>query len=194
VPLLMPLNVPNLLTLFRIALVPLMVVAFYLPYRGMNVIAASLFVAGALTDWLDGWIARRYSQTSAFGACLDPVADKLAVVVALFLIVQADPTPLMAIVCAIIVSREVTISALREWMAVIGQRMKVGVATLGKIKTIVQMVAISVLLFQHPSYPLLRLPLYEVGRWLLIAAAVLTLWSAALYVRAAWPTLRDSSR
>jgi len=194
VPLLMPLNVPNLLTLFRIALVPLMVVAFYLPYRGMNVIAASLFVAGALTDWLDGWIARRYSQTSAFGAFLDPVADKLAVVVALFLIVQADPTPLMAIVCAIIVSREVTISALREWMAVIGQRMKVGVATLGKIKTIVQMVAISVLLFQHPSYPLLRLPLYEVGRWLLIAAAVLTLWSAALYVRAAWPTLRDSSR
>jgi CDP-diacylglycerol--glycerol-3-phosphate 3-phosphatidyltransferase len=190
----MPLNLPNLLTLFRIALVPLMVVAFYLPYRGMNLIAAGMFVAGALTDWLDGWIARRYSQTSAFGAFLDPVADKLAVVVALFLIVQADPTPLMAIVCAIIVGREVTISALREWMAVIGQRMKVGVATLGKVKTIVQMVAISVLLFQHPSYPLLRLPLYEIGRWLLVAAAVLTLWSAILYLRAAWPTLRDSSR
>jgi CDP-diacylglycerol--glycerol-3-phosphate 3-phosphatidyltransferase len=187
----MPLNLPNLLTLFRIALVPLMVVAFYLPYRGMNLLAATLFVAGALTDWLDGWIARRWSLTSAFGAFLDPVADKIAVVVALFLIVQADPTPLMAIVAAIIVGREVTISALREWMAEIGQRMRVGVATLGKVKTIVQMVAISVLLFQHPNFPLLPLPLYELGRWLLVAAAVLTLWSAVLYLRVAWPLLRD---
>jgi CDP-diacylglycerol--glycerol-3-phosphate 3-phosphatidyltransferase len=187
----MPLNLPNLLTLFRIALVPLMVVAFYLPYQGMNLLAAGLFVAGAVTDWLDGWIARRYALTSAFGAFLDPVADKIAVVVALFLIVQADPTPLMAIVAAIIVGREVTISALREWMAEIGQRMRVGVAALGKIKTIVQMVAISVLLFQHPNFPLLPLPLYEFGRWLLVAAAVLTLWSAVLYLRAAWPLLRD---
>jgi CDP-diacylglycerol--glycerol-3-phosphate 3-phosphatidyltransferase len=187
----MPLNVPNLLTLFRIALVPLMVAAFYLPYPGMNLLAASLFVAGALTDWLDGWIARRYGLTSAFGEFLDPVADKIAVVVALFLIVQADPTPLMAIVAAIIVGREVTISALREWMAVIGERVKVGVAMIGKVKTIVQMVAISVLLFQHPRFPLLPLPLYEIGRWLLIGAAVLTLWSAAQYLAAAWPLMRD---
>ncbi len=187
----MPLNVPNLLTLFRIALVPLMVAAFYLPFPGMNLLAASLFVAGALTDWLDGWIARRYGLTSAFGEFLDPVADKIAVVVALFLIVQADPTPLMAIVGAIIVGREVTISALREWMAVIGERVKVGVATIGKVKTIVQMVAISVLLFQHPRFPLLALPLYEIGRWLLIAAAVLTLWSAAQYLAAAWPLMRE---
>jgi CDP-diacylglycerol--glycerol-3-phosphate 3-phosphatidyltransferase len=188
----MPLNLPNLLTWFRIALVPLMVVAFYLPYRGMNLLAASLFVAGALTDWLDGYLARRFQQTSAFGAFLDPVADKISVVVALFLIVQADPTPLMAIVAAIIVGREVTISALREWMAGLGQRVKVGVATLGKVKTIVQMVAISVLLFQHPSFPLLPLPLYELGRWLLIVAAVLTLWSAVVYLRAAWPLVRDA--
>jgi CDP-diacylglycerol--glycerol-3-phosphate 3-phosphatidyltransferase len=186
----MPLNLPNLLTLFRIALVPLMVVAFYLPYPAMNLLAASLFVAGALTDWADGWIARRWGLESDFGAFLDPVADKLAVVVALFLIVQADPTPLMAVVAAIIVGREVTISALREWMAEIGQRVKVGVATIGKVKTIVQMVAISVLLFQHPSFPLLALPLYEIGRWLLIAAAVLTLWSAAQYLSAAWPVIR----
>jgi CDP-diacylglycerol--glycerol-3-phosphate 3-phosphatidyltransferase len=97
----------------------------------------------------------------------------------------------MAIVAAIIVGREVTISALREWMAVIGERVKVGVATIGKIKTIVQMVAISVLLFQHPKFPLLPLPLYEIGRWLLIVAAVLTLWSAAQYLGAAWPLMRD---
>ncbi|MFN7550157.1 MAG: CDP-diacylglycerol--glycerol-3-phosphate 3-phosphatidyltransferase [Pseudomonadota bacterium] len=187
----MPLTIPNLLTLFRIALVPMMVVAFCLPYPGMNLLAASLFVAGALTDWLDGWIARRWGMTSAFGAFLDPVADKIAVVVALFLIVQADPTPLMAVVAAIIVGREVTISALREWMAAIGERMAVGVAAIGKIKTIVQMVAISVLLFQHPKFPLLALPLYETGRWLLVGAAVLTLWSAAQYLKAAWPLIRD---
>lgn len=187
-------NLPNTLTLFRIALVPLMVIAFFLPYRGTNLIAAAMFVVGALTDWLDGYLARRFGQTSAFGAFLDPVADKLSVVAALFLIVQADPSPVMSIVCAIIVGREVTISALREWMAEIGQGTRVGVAALGKIKTIVQMVAISVLLFQHPVNPLLRLPLYEVGRWLLIVAAGLTLWSAFLYLRAAWPTLRDSSK
>jgi CDP-diacylglycerol--glycerol-3-phosphate 3-phosphatidyltransferase len=190
----MQLNIPNVLTISRILMVPAMVIAFYLPYKGMNIVAAGLFVAGALTDWLDGWIARRLGQTSAFGAFLDPVADKLAVAVALFLIVQADPTPLMAVVAAIIVGREITISALREWMAEIGQRMRVGVAALGKVKTIVQMVAISVLLFQHPSNPLLGLPLYELGQWLLIAAAALTLWSAAAYLRAAWPLMRDASR
>src|SRR5688572_11196583 len=96
-------NVPNALTLFRIVLVPVMVVAFFLPYKGMNVVAAALFAAGAITDWLDGWIARRWGLTSKFGAFLDPVADKLTVTVALFLIVQADPQPLLAIVGAVIV-------------------------------------------------------------------------------------------
>ncbi len=190
----MQFNIPNVLTVSRILMVPAMVIAFYLPYKGMNVVAAGLFVAGALTDWLDGWVARRLGQTSAFGAFLDPVADKLAVAVALFLIVQADPTPLMAVVAAIIVGREITISALREWMAEIGQRMRVGVALLGKIKTIVQMVAISVLLFQHPSHPLVEFPLYALGQWLLIAAAALTLWSAVAYLQAAWPMMRDRSR
>ncbi len=186
-------NVPNVLTILRILTVPAMVIAFYLPYRGTNVLAAGLFVAGALTDWLDGWVARRLGQTSAFGAFLDPVADKLAVAVALFLIVQADPTPLMAMVAAIIVGREITISALREWMAEIGQRTRVGVAALGKVKTIVQMVAISILLFQHPANPLLNVPLYAVGQGLLVIAAVLTLWSAIAYLRAAWPSMRDSA-
>ena len=185
----MHLNVPNLLTLFRIVLVPIMVLAYYLPYKGTNVIAAGLFAAGAITDWLDGWIARRYGQMSAFGEFLDPVADKLTVTVALFLIVQTDPTPLMAIVAAIIVGREITISALREWMAVIGERVRVRVHVLGKVKTILQMIAIVILFYRHDF---VGLRLYRVGQGLLILSAVLTLWSAATYLRAAWPLLRGA--
>ena len=184
----MRLNVPNILTLFRILLVPIMVIAFFLPYRGTNVIAAGVFALGALTDWLDGWIARRMGQTSAFGEFLDPVADKLSVTVALFLIIQADPSPFLAIVAAIIVGREITISALREWMAEIGQRARVRVAGIGKFKTIVQMVAIIVLLYRHER---IGSPLYQLGEYLLIVAAALTIWSGAMYVRAAIPVLRD---
>ena len=184
----MQLNVPNILTLFRILLVPIMVIAFFLPYRGTNVIAAGVFALGALTDWLDGWIARRFGQTSAFGEFLDPVADKLSVTVALFLIIQADPSPFLAIVASVIVGREITISALREWMAEIGERARVRVAGIGKIKTIVQMVAIIVLLYRHER---IGSPLYQGGEWLLIVAAALTIWSGAMYVRAAIPVLRD---
>ena len=184
----MQLNLPTLLTLFRIALVPIMVIAFFLPYKGMNVVAAALFAAGAITDWLDGWIARRWGLTSKFGAFLDPVADKLTVTVALFLIVQADPQPLLAIVGAVIVGREITISALREWMAEVGARGRVRVAGLGKIKTIVQMVAIIVLLYRHER---IGSPLYQLGEWLLVAAAALTIWSGAIYVRAALPVMRQ---
>jgi CDP-diacylglycerol--glycerol-3-phosphate 3-phosphatidyltransferase len=184
----MPLNAPNVLTLFRILLVPLMVLAFYWPAPLMHVVAGILFTLGALTDWLDGWWARRTGQTSAFGAFLDPVADKLAVTVALFLIVQADPTALMALTCAVIVGREITISALREWMAGIGEGAQVRVAGLGKVKTIVQMVAIVMLLVREP---LLGLPVYLLGQVLLGAAAVLTLWSGFAYLRAAWPHMRE---
>lgn len=187
----MPLNLPNLLTLFRIALIPVLVLVFYLPFAWTNFAAALVFAVGAITDWADGYIARRYGMFSAFGAFLDPVADKLAVAVALVIIVQAHPTVFMALIAAVIIGREITISALREWMAEIGQRATVRVAVIGKIKTIVQMVAISVLLFQHPKFPLLALPLYETGRWLLVGAAVLTLWSAAQYLKAAWPLIRD---
>ena len=183
----MKITLPIALTLFRIVLVPIMVIAFYLPYRGMNVIAAGLFAAGAITDWLDGWIARRWGMTSAFGEFLDPVADKVTVCVALFLIVQTDPTPLMAIVGAIIVGREITISALREWMADIGQRVRVRVAVMGKIKTILQMVAIIILLYRHDF---VGLPSYRVGQALLIAAAALTIWSGVSYLRTAWPIMK----
>lgn len=184
----MAITLPTWLTLLRIALVPVLVACLYLPMRGTNVIAAMLFVVIALTDWLDGWLARRYGLTSAFGAFLDPVADKLTVTVVLFLIVQQDPTPLMAILGAIIVGREISITALREWMATIGQSRRLRVATLGKFKTIVQMVALTLLLYQHDF---LGLPIYAIGRWLLIAAAALTLWSAFVYVRAAWPHMRE---
>ena len=184
----MRLTVPNLLTLFRIVLVPIMVIAFFLPYKGMNVIAAGLFAAGAITDWLDGWIARKWNLSSALGEFLDPVADKLTVTVALFLIVQADPQPLLAIVAAIIVGREITISALREWMAQLGERARVRVAGIGKIKTIAQMVAIILLLYRHEK---IGSPLYQLGTWLLIIAAVLTIYSAVLYLRAAFPVMRD---
>ncbi len=183
----MPFNLPILLTWFRIVLIPCMVVSYYLPYYSASIVAAALFAAGAITDWLDGYFARRWRQMTRFGAFLDPVADKLTVGTALFLIVQANPTPLMAIVGAIIVGREIAISALREWMADLGERGRVKVAGLGKIKTIVQMVAITILLYRHPF---VGLRLYNIGAALLIAAAVLTLWSGVAYVVAALPVMR----
>ena len=142
----MKLTVPTWLTLLRIVLIPVLVLVFYLPYSWTNFAAAFIFVLAAVTDWLDGWIARRYHLYSAFGAFLDPVADKLMVAVSLFLIVQDTPTMWMAIWAAVIVGREIAVSALREWMAELGQRATVKVAALGKIKTIVQMVALSCLL------------------------------------------------
>ena len=183
----LPLTLPTVLTLFRIALLPVMVIVFYAPFKGANVTAALIFLAAALTDWLDGYIARRYNMGSAFGAFLDPVADKLMVAVTLFLIVQENPTPLMAITSAVIVGREITISALREWMAQIGERAQIRVATLGKFKTIMQIIAIEVLLYQHD---LEGLRLFHVGESLLVVAAGLTIASALVYLRTAWPALR----
>ncbi len=168
----LPLTLPTILTLFRIALLPVMVIVFYAPFKGANVAAALIFLAAALTDWLDGYIARRYNMGSAFGAFLDPVADKLMVAVTLFLLVQENPTPLMAITSAVIVGREITISALREWMAQIGERAHVRVATLGKFKTVMQIIAIEVLLYQHD---LEGFRLFHVGESLLVVAAGLTI-------------------
>ena len=184
----MKLTIPTLLTLFRILLIPVLVVVFYLPYSWSNIVAALVFVVGAITDWLDGWIARRYGMYSAFGAFLDPVADKLAVAVALVLIVQHHHTVFMALIAAIIIGREITISALREWMAEIGQRAKVKVAAVGKLKTIVQMVALSMLLFREDLW---GIPVFLIGEGLLAIAAGLTLWSAIAYLRAAWPAMRQ---
>lgn len=195
----MRLTVPTMLTLLRIVLIPVLVLVFYLPYQWTNFASAAVFALAAFTDWLDGWIARRYHQYSAFGAFLDPVADKLMVAVALFLIVQGHPTPWMAFWAAVIVGREIAVSALREWMAEIGQRAMVKVAAIGKIKTVVQMLALLCLLYSvtpdKPPRPAAWLgePIFRIGDWLLAAAALLTLWSGYQYLRAAWPALKDDT-
>ena len=181
-------NVPNLLTLARILLIPLFAVAFYLPVSWAGLAAAALFGVASLTDWLDGYLARRWEQTSSFGAFLDPVADKLIVAVALIMLLQADPRVLMALPVAIIIGREITVSALREWMAGLGDSASVAVSIWGKIKTAVQMIAI-VLLLLGPE-PVLGLPTYAAGLAGLYFAAVLTLWSMCQYLRAAWPSMR----
>ena len=198
----MTLTVPTWLTLLRIVLIPVLVAVYYLPYGWTNFASAFVFVLAALTDWLDGWIARKYNQHSAFGAFLDPVADKLMVAVSLFLIVQGHHTIWMAIWAAIIVGREIAVSALREWMAEMGQRAKVKVATLGKFKTIVQMVALGCLLYSvtpNSALPVgtgiwMGKQVFIIGDWLLAIAAILTLWSGAHYLHAAWPTLREDER
>lgn len=184
----MAITLPTWLTLARIALIPVLVACYYLPMRGTNLLAALLFLVIALTDWLDGWLARRYRLTSRFGAFLDPVADKLTVAVVLFLLVQQNPTPWMAILASVIVGREISITALREWMATIGQQAMTRVAGVGKVKTIVQMTALTLLLYAHD---LVGLPIYRIGMVLLVLAAVLTLWSAWVYLRAAWPHMRE---
>lgn len=195
----MKLTIPTILTLLRIALIPVLVLVFYLPYRWTNFAAAGIFALAGVTDWLDGYIARRFEMNSAFGAFLDPVADKLMVAVALFLIVQGHPTPWMAIWAAIIVGREIAVSALREWMAEIGQRARVKVAWVGKFKTVVQMVALLCLLYSvTPERPQRPLPwmgelVFHVGDWLLAVAALLTLWSGLKYLRAAWPAMTNDA-
>ena len=184
----MRLTVPTILTLLRIVMIPVLVIVFYLDFRWTNIAAAAIFAFASLTDWADGWIARRYNQYSNFGAFLDPVADKLMVAVALMLTVQAHPTVWMALWAAVIIGREIAVSALREWMAEVGQRSKVKVATLGKVKTVVQMVALVMLLYQQDF---LGLPVFLIGEWLLAGAALLTLWSGYEYLRAAWPSLKE---
>lgn len=182
-------NIPNLLTLFRIVLIPIFVAVFYLPSTWAHIATASIFALAAFTDWLDGYLARRWEQVSPLGAFLDPVADKLMVAAALVLVVQADPTPWLAIAAVVIIGREITISALREWMAEIGARAQVAVSEIGKIKTATQMLAIFLLLVRDPFY---GLDIYTIGFVLLYVAVVLTLWSMTLYLMAAWPSLSDT--
>lgn len=180
------LNLPNLLTLARIALIPVFVVLFYLPVAWANVAATLVFMAAAFTDWLDGYLARRMRLTSALGAFLDPVADKLMVATALVLIVQHDPQFWLAVPALVIIGREITISALREWMAELGARAQVAVSQIGKIKTAAQMGSITLLLYRDSLW---QLPTYTIGMVLLYLAVVLTLWSMLIYLRAAWPAL-----
>lgn len=186
-----PYTIPNLLTTLRIVLIPAVVVLFYLPYPWANMACGLLFAVAGITDSIDGYLARKLGQVSPLGAFLDPVADKLIVATALVLIVSRDPAWYVTITAAIIIGREITISALREWMAEIGARHRVAVSSLGKFKTIVQIVGLSMLLFQQD---LLFLPIYDIGLVLTILAAVLTLWSMVAYLRAAWPDLRSHRR
>ena len=180
------LTLPTLLTWARIFAIPLVVGVFYLPIHTdtRNLLATVLFVVVAITDWLDGYVARRLQQTSQFGAFLDPVADKMIVSTALILLVQSDPRVIIATLAAIIIGREIAVSALREWMAELGNRHRVVVSGYGKLKTITQMTGLCCMLFEQP---LLGLPMYEIGVIFLILAAGLTIWSMFGYIRAAWP-------
>lgn len=182
-------NIPNSLTLSRITLIPLFVILFYLPVSWNERAACVVFVLAALTDALDGWLARHLQQISRLGAFLDPVADKLMVTVALILLVQRDPSPLLALPSAVIISREITVSALREWMAEIGKRARIAVSLPGKVKTHAQMLAIIFLIYRQD---LSFLPVYQIGLVLLYVAAGLTLWSMFRYLGAAWPSLNKS--
>ena len=179
-------TLPNILTLLRIIMIPVLVVVFYLPGRWMPLLCAAIFGLAALTDWLDGFLARRLKQQSVFGAFLDPVADKLMVAVALVLLVEANHNLFFTIPVAIIIGREIAISALREWMSEIGERATVAVSIIGKVKTTAQMVAILLLLYDAP---VIGFPTHQVGMVLLYMAAALTLWSMLIYIRAAWPVL-----
>lgn len=192
------LNIPNILTLARIALIPVfLVLAYWSPsewYGGeqventgvlvRNVILTLIFILAAVTDWFDGYLARTLNQTSAFGRFLDPVADKLMVAAALIVLVQQHPNVLMAFAAIVIISREITVSALREWMAELGARASVAVSTMGKYKTAFQMIAISVFLLNWQ-------PVEFYAYIILYFAVILTLWSMFIYLKAAWPYLKQ---
>ena len=180
-------NLPNTLTWTRIATIPLIVLLFYMPYPWADPAAGLLFAAAGITDSLDGYFARRLGQISRLGAFLDPVADKLIVAVALVLLVSKDARPLIVLTAAIIIGREITISALREWMAEIGARRTVAVSQFGKYKTILQITGLSLMLYR---WPLFGLPTYAFGVVLTEVAAGATLVSMVVYLRAAWPELR----
>jgi CDP-diacylglycerol--glycerol-3-phosphate 3-phosphatidyltransferase len=187
----MQMTVPTILTLLRIALVPVLVIVFYLPVSWSNVACMVIFVLAAVTDIADGAIARRTGQMSRFGAFLDPVADKIMVTTALVLLVQRQEAyqALFAIAAAVIIGREITISALREWMSEIGERALVNVSWIGKTKTVFQMTAIGFLLY-HEN--LGWIPVALIGELLLYTAAALTLWSMWSYLKSAWPAISSS--
>ena len=185
-------NLPNILTLLRILLIPVFVVVYYWPSEQSRWIAAAIFAIAAFTDWLDGYLARKMNLVSGFGAFLDPVADKLMVAAALVIIVDTysralvDWPALLATPAIVIVGREIVISALREWMAEIGKRTQVAVSMIGKVKTALQMLAIFLLIGTDPSDKLVW-----IGVGALYIAALLTLWSMIVYLRAAWPYLKE---
>lgn len=191
----MPLNIPNLLTLLRILLIPFFFVVYLIDADWSNQLATFIFVVAALTDWLDGYLARRLNQYTTFGAFLDPVADKLIVATALVLLATDEKVlnlvlsvPLFTASVAIIIGREIAISALREWMAELGKRASVAVSYIGKVKTALQLTAISLLIYQEP---IRGIPIFKLGEILLFIAAALTLYSMVVYLKAAWPVLTE---
>ena len=183
-------NLPNILTLFRIGLIPVFVLVFYLEFDWSNEAACIIFVVAAVTDWLDGFLARKLQQISRLGAFLDPVADKLMVAVVLVLLVERNPDILLTLPAAVIIGREIAVSALREWMAELGARSRVAVSVYGKIKTIAQMAALPLLIYHDALY---GVPVHRVGLVLLYIAAVLTLVSMCQYLVSAWPKLKENT-
>lgn len=182
----MKLTLPLLLTLLRVAAIPVVLVLFYVDIAYARQIAALIYGSAAITDWFDGYLARKWNQTSKFGAFLDPVADKLLVAVCLVMLLRAEPDGILALLAAVIIGREITISALREWMAELGSRAHVAVSWVGKVKTGFQMTAIGLMIWRIDT---LGLPIYTIGYLLLFIAAALTIWSMVVYLRAAWPLM-----
>jgi len=183
-------NIPNLITILRVLLIPIFILLFYMPFSWSYYAASGVFALASVTDWLDGYLARRLQQSTPFGAFLDPVADKLMVAVALVLLVEHHGSLWLTLPAAIIIGREIVISALREWMAELGARAHVAVSNLGKWKTAAQMVALIILLANPPQLTLW----VGIGYALLILAAGLTLWSMLQYLLAAWPHLSTTSQ
>ncbi len=183
-------NLPTWLTLLRIGLLPVIVVVFYLDYSWARPLSCIIFIVAGITDWLDGYLARLWGVESRFGAFLDPVADKLMVATVLILIVEFDSSPWLTIPAIVIIGREITISALREWMAEMGQRGKVAVGWMGKVKTTAQITALSMLLYLHDF---LGLPIYKIGMVALYVATVLTIWSMVTYMKAAFADANDNA-
>ncbi len=187
----MQLTLPTAITLFRVALIPLFVIVFYLPFGWANVAAAAIFAVASVSDWVDGYLARSMHQESSFGAFLDPVADKLMVVVIIVLLVQANPSIYVALPSVIIVAREISISALREWMAQLGSSATVKVSFIGKTKTVSQMFALGLMIY---SEPFMGLPIFDIGLVIYYLAAILTIVSMVIYLRAAWPIISQIVR
>ncbi len=185
----MKINLANTLTLIRFAAIPVIVYCFYSSMDFARTIAVIVFGLAAVTDLLDGYAARKLGQTSKFGEFLDPVADKLMVAILLVLLVQGDPRITVALVAVIIIGREITVSALREWMASIGARADVAVRWSGKVKTVLQMFGIAFMVYEHD---ILGIDIYNFGYILLLISAGMTLWSMIDYLRAAWPAIEKN--
>jgi CDP-diacylglycerol--glycerol-3-phosphate 3-phosphatidyltransferase len=188
----MELNIPNSLTVSRIVMVPILVLVFYLPFENHQLVASALFGLAAMTDWVDGYLARRLGQMTEFGAFLDPVADKLMVAVALVLLVEQHDTILFTLAACVIIGREIVVSALREWMAELGERASVSVVFVARVKTFVQMLAITALLALDPVTS--EDWMLAVAYAMLYAAAALTLYSMVVYLRAAWSVILERER